>query len=104
MAARVTHYETVFNLFRGCYYLWTGGGFRGIACPGVETCDKESILAIIDSLSFPVVVRDYDEETGEGWLAGCALMRGIDMLSKDTEKAILPPYYNPGAKRVFKLR
>lgn len=54
-------------MFRGRYLLWTKGGFRGISCPGVETCcDEKSIVAIVDGLSFPLVVRDYDEKKGRG--------------------------------------
>jgi len=41
-------------------------------------CDKKSIVAIVDGLSFPVIIRDYDEEIGEGWLAGCILIRGVE--------------------------
>ena len=105
VAARMNNYNTVINLFRGRYYIWTDGGFRGISCPGVETCcDKKSIVAIADGLSFPVIVRDYDDATGEGWLAGCAVMRGVNMLSMDTEAVELPPDYQKGAKKVFKFR
>jgi len=105
VATRVSHYSTVIELFRGRYLLWTDGGFRGISCPGVETCcDKKSVVAIVDGLSFPVIVRDYDEKTGEGWLAGCALIRGADMLNRDAERAVLPPDYKRGEKRVFKFR
>jgi hypothetical protein len=105
VATRVSHCNTVIDLFRGRYLLWTDGGFRGISCPGMETCcDKKSIVAIVDGLSFPVIVRDYDEETGEGWLAGCALIRGVDMLNRDTERTALPPDYKRGEKRIFKFR
>jgi hypothetical protein len=105
VATRVSHCNTVIDLFRGRYLLWTEGGFRGISCPGMETCcDKKSIVAIVDGLSFPVIVRDYDEETGEGWLAGCALIRGVDMLNRDTERTALPPDYKRGEKRIFKFR
>ena len=60
--------------------------------------------AIVDGLSFPVVVRGYDEKTGEGSLAGCALIRGVDMLNRDSERAGLPPDYKRGEKRIFKFR
>ncbi|KAH7361333.1 heterokaryon incompatibility protein-domain-containing protein [Pyrenochaeta sp. MPI-SDFR-AT-0127] len=105
IATRLSHYNTVIELFRGRSLVWTDGGFRGITCPGVEACcDNKSVVAIVDGLSFPLIVRDYDEKTGEGWLAGCALIRGVDMLSKDTEKAALPPDYKRGEKRIFKFR
>ncbi|KAH8700055.1 heterokaryon incompatibility protein-domain-containing protein [Phaeosphaeriaceae sp. PMI808] len=105
IATRMTHFNTVVELFRGRYLLWTDGGFRGITCPGVETCcDKKSIVAIVDGMSFPVIVRDYNQETGEGWLAGCAVIRGADMLHGDTEKATLPPDYERGRKDTFQFR
>ena len=105
IATRISHYNTVIDLFRGRYLLWTDGGFRGISCPGVEICcDKKSIVAIVDGLSFPLIVRDYDEKTGEGWLAGCALIRGVDMINRDTERTALPPDYKRGEKRIFKFR
>ena len=105
IATRLGYYNTVLDLFRGRILIWTWGGFRGITCPGVETCcDGKSIIAIVDGLSFPVVVRDYDEETGEGWIAGCAVIRGVDMLGRDSEKATLPTDYIKGEKRIFKLR
>lgn len=84
VATRVSRYNTLIELFRGRYLIWTDGGFRGVSCPGVETCcDEKSVVAIVDGLSFPVIVRDYDEETGEGQLAGCALIRGVDMLNRE---------------------
>jgi hypothetical protein len=105
VATRVGHYKTVVDLFRGRYLVWTDGGFRGISCPGVEACcDKTSVVAIVDGLSFPVIVRDYDEKTGEGSLAGCTLIRGVDMLDRDSERAGLPQDYKRGEKRIFKFR
>ena len=105
IAARLGHYKTVIDLFRGRSLIWTAGGFRGIGCPGVKSCcDEKSIIAIVDGMSFPLIVRDYDERTSEGWLAGCALIRGVDTLSRDTEQAVLPPDYKRGEKRVFKFR
>ena len=105
VVTRVSHYSTIIDLFRGRYLLWTDGGFRGISCPGVETCcDKKSVVAIVDGLSFPVIVRDYDEKTGEGWLAGCALIRGVDMLNRDAEAAAVPSDYKRGEKRIFEFR
>ncbi|KAK5124762.1 hypothetical protein LTR85_001475 [Meristemomyces frigidus] len=105
VAARVSHYNTVIDLFRGRYLLWTDGGFRGISCPGVETCcDKKSIVAVVDGLSFPVIVRDFNDKTSEGWLAGCAIIRGADMLQRNTEKTELPEDYKRGEKRVFRFR
>jgi hypothetical protein len=105
IATRISHCNTIIDLFGGRYLLWTHGGFRGVSCPGVEICcDKKSIIAIVDGLSFPLIVRDYDEETGEGWLAGCALIRGVDMLNRDTERTALPSDYKRGEKRIFKFR
>ena len=105
VATRVGHCSTVKDLFSGRSLLWTHGGFCGISCPGAEVCcDEKSIVAIVDGLSFPVVVCDYDEATGEGSLAGCALIRGVDMLNRDSERAVLPPDYERGEKRIFKFR
>lgn len=105
IAKRLGHYEAVMNLFKGRSLLWTHGGFRGISCPGVEVCcDKMSVVAIIDGLSFPVVVRQYDEGTSEGRLAGFALIRGVNMLGKDAQEAALPLDYARGARRRFEFR
>lgn len=105
LANQLSYYDTVLELFRGRYLLWTGGGFRGISCPGVETCcGEDSIVVIVDGLSFPAVVNDFNEETGEGRLAGCVLLRGVNMLDRDTKTAHLPPDYVRGEKRRFKLR
>lgn len=105
VATRVGHYYTVKDLFSGRSLLWTHGGFCGISCPGAEVCcDKKSIVAIVDGLSFPVIVCEYDEDTGEGSLAGCALIRGVDMLNRDSERAVLPPDYERAEKKIFKFR
>jgi hypothetical protein len=105
VATCVSHCNTIIDLFRVRYLLWTHGGFRGISCPGVEICcDQKSIVAIVDGMSFPVIVRDYDEATGEGWLAGCALIRGVDIPNGDIERMSLPPYYKRGMKKTFKFR
>jgi len=67
VASRVRHYNAVVDLFRGRSLLWTDGGFRGISCPGMETCcDGKSIVAIVDGLSFPVVVRPTMEKLARG--------------------------------------
>ena len=105
VATRISRYKILIELFGGRYLIWTDRGFRGVSCPGVETCcDKKSVVAIIDGLSFPVIVRDYDEETGEGQLAGCALIRGVDMLNRDAEAAAVPSDYKRGEKRIFKFK
>ena len=105
LADRLDYYDAVVELFRGRYLLWTDGGFRGISCPGVETCcRKGAIVVIVDGLSFPVVVNHFNEQTGEGQLAGCVLIRGADMLGRDTETMVLPDRYVRGQKRVFKFR
>jgi hypothetical protein len=102
---RSSHLKTVIDLFAGRQLLWTDGGFRGISCPGVEVCsDQKSVVIIADGLSFPLIVRDWDEEAGDGWLAGFAHLRGVNMLERDTEKVILPENYKKGEKRVFRFR
>ena len=105
IALRIRYYNTVLELFRGRILIWTHDGFRGICSPGVETCcDQKSVVAIVDGLSFPVIVRDYDEYAGTGWLAGCALIRGVDMMSKNTDSVVLPADYTLGEKKLFKFR
>lgn len=102
---RLSWYDTVLELFRGRELLWTWDGFRGISCPGVETrSGEDSIVVILDGLSFPAVVNDFNEKTGEGRLAGCVLLRGVDMLDRDTETAYLPEDYAREEKRTFRLR
>ncbi|KAK3649680.1 hypothetical protein LTR56_006640 [Elasticomyces elasticus] len=105
IAARLDHYKTVIDLFRGRYLIWTDGGFRGISCPGVKTCcDEKSYVMIIDGLSFPMVVNQYDKATNEGRLAGCALIRGVGMTNKDAASTTLPSGYARGKKTTFSFR
>jgi ankyrin repeat protein len=104
IAASLKHHGTVVDLFRGRHLLWTEGGLRGISCPGVEThCDQKSVLAVVDGMSFPVIVQDYEKETGEGWLDGFAVICGVDMLNQDTVKAVLPLGFQRGEKTIFKF-
>jgi hypothetical protein len=103
--SRYSHLKTVIDLFAGRQLLWTDGGFRGISCPGVQVCsDKKSVVVIVHGLSFPLIMRDWNGETGEGWLAGFAHFRGIDMLGRDADMAGLPKDYVKGEKRIFKFR
>ncbi|KAH7084157.1 heterokaryon incompatibility protein-domain-containing protein [Paraphoma chrysanthemicola] len=105
IAKRYEDLKTVIDLFAGRLLLWTDGGFRGIGCPGTELCcDKKTYVVIVNGLSFPLLVRDLDEKTGEGWIAGFANIRGVDMLGQDADEAELPCDYEKGEKKVFKLR
>ena len=61
-------------------------------------------MVIVDGLSFPLIVRDWNEKTGDGWLAGFAHIRGVDMLERDTDKVVLPEDHKKGKKWVFKFR
>ncbi|KAF2032464.1 hypothetical protein EK21DRAFT_109841 [Setomelanomma holmii] len=105
MATRHENLKTVSDLFAGRYLLWTDGGFRGINCPGTEVCCDDKICVVIaNGLSFPLLVRDWDETTGEGWIAGFANIRGVDMLGQDADKASLTDDYKKGEIRVLRLR
>jgi hypothetical protein len=105
IATRYSHLKTVIDLFAGRQLLWTDGGFRGISCPGIEVCsDQKSVVVIVDGLSFPLIVRDWDEKAEDGWLAGFAHFTGVNMLERDTEKAVLPKDYKKGEKRFFKFK
>ncbi|KAH7071872.1 heterokaryon incompatibility protein-domain-containing protein [Paraphoma chrysanthemicola] len=105
IAKRYEDLKTVIDLFAGRLLLWTDGGFRGISCPETEVCcDDKTYVVIANGLSFPLLVRDLDEKTGEGWIAGFANIRGVDMLGHDADEASLPDDYKKGEKRVFRLK
>jgi hypothetical protein len=102
---RIRYLLTVTGLFRGRQLVWTDGGFRGITCPGMEACcKKNSVVVIVDGMSFPVVVGDFDEKSGEGTIIGCALFRGVDTLNQDSDRAVLPADYKRGKKRTFNFK
>jgi len=105
IAARLDHHNTVIDLFCGRYLIWTRKGFRGISCLGVETCcDSDSVVMIVNGLSFPIIVRDYDEKAGEGLLAGCVLMQGVDMMGRDVGRATLLSDYERKKERTLKFK
>ena len=103
VAARVRRYNEIADQYSGRCLFWTQQGFHGMTSPGVQFCDT-AIVALLDGLSFPVVVRNADK-TGRGRLVGCTIVRGVDMQGKDSGKAKLPAGFSfeEEKKTVFKF-
>ncbi|KAF9777081.1 hypothetical protein IL306_004649 [Fusarium sp. DS 682] len=105
VATRVHNYNAVVERFKGRFLIWTDKGFRGVTAPGVEyCCGTQPVVLMLDGLSFPVIVRDFDAGTGEGRLVGCAVIQGVDMPCKEVEQVKLPDGFDLGEKKMFKFR
>lgn len=105
VATRLRNYDAVVERFKGRFLIWTDRGFRGVTAPGVEyCCETKPIVLLLDGLSFPVIVRGFDEETGEGRLVGCAVIQSVDMLCREVEQVKLPDDFVLGEKKIFKFR
>jgi hypothetical protein len=59
---------------------------------------------MLDGVSFPVIVRGFDEETGEGGLVGYAVIQSVDMLYREVEHVKLPDDFVLREKKIFKFR
>ncbi|KAF5710299.1 hypothetical protein FMUND_9585 [Fusarium mundagurra] len=105
VATRLRNYDAVVERFKGRFLIWTDQGFRGVTAPGVKyCCETQPIVLMLDGLSFPVIVRDFDAKTGEGRLVGCAVIQGVDMLCKEVKQVRLPEDFVLGKKEIFKFR
>jgi hypothetical protein len=106
IATRLRNYNAIVERFRGRFLIWTDHGFRGVTAPGIDKycCGTKLIILMLDGLSFPVIVRDFDAETGKGRLVGCAVIQGVDVLCSEVEKAKLPDDFKLGEKKVFKFK
>lgn len=101
VTTRVVNYNAIVAKYQGRVLFYTNMGFRGLSSPGVEGCG--TTVALLDSLSFPVVLNDDKDHPGGHKLVGCAIMNGVDMQSADISKVKLPADLVLGEKIVFKI-
>lgn len=102
VATRVRNSAAVCAHFSGRSLFWTKRGFYGLTCPGVEVCEGDEVM-LLDGLSFPMVVRGFDEKEGRGKLVGCATVKGIDLLNQAGGIPSVPEGFVLGKKRLFRF-
>jgi hypothetical protein len=102
VAARVRHNITVRTHFSGRSLFWTRQGFHGLTTPGTELCEGADVL-LLNGLSFPMVVKDFNQEECSGRLVGCAIVRGVDLLDSKAKTPKVPEGLALGEKRLFKF-
>ena len=104
VAARVRHNNVVKAHFSGRSLFRTRQGFYGLTAPGIELCEGADVL-LLNGLSFPIVVKDFNKENGSGRLVGCAIVRGVDLNSwtGKAEAPKVPEGFELGVKRLFKF-
>lgn len=88
--------------FSGRSLFCTQQGFHGLTAPGAEL-REEANLFLLNGLSFPMMVKDFNEEDGSGRLIGCAAIRGVDLRDLGKRAPKVPKGFVLGKKRVFKL-
>jgi hypothetical protein len=101
VATRVVNYDAIVAKYQGRVLFCTNMGFRGLSSPGVEGCG--TTVALLDGLSFPVVLNDDKDYPGRHKLVGCAIVNGVDMQSADISKVKVPAGLDLGEKIVFKI-
>ena len=99
VAAPTRSFHSLAAQYQGRVLFWTNRGFHGLTSPGIETCGNAVVL--LDELSFPMMVRK--DNSGAAQIVGCAVVRGVDMQSRDVAKAKLPAGFTPQDKTVFKF-
>jgi hypothetical protein len=102
VAARVRQNATVRAHFSGRSLFWTRRGFHGLTTPGTELCEGADVL-MLNGLSFPMVVNDFNQEKYSGRLVGCAIVRGVDLLDSKAKTPKVPEGFALGEKRLFKF-
>ena len=103
VAARVRQNVAVKAHFSGRSLFWTRQGFHGLTTPGTELCERADVL-LLNGLSFPMLVMDFDQEECSGRLVGCAIVRGVDLLTRKAETPPkVPEGFTLGEKRLFKF-
>jgi hypothetical protein len=103
VAARVRQNVTVRTHFSGRSLFWTRQGFHGLTTPGTELCERADVL-LLNGLSFPMVVKDFNQEECSGRLVGCVIVRGVDLLGSKAKTPMVPEGFALGKKRLFKFR
>lgn len=77
VAARIRNYDAIVAKYQGRVLFCTSMGFRGLSSPGVEGCGTS--VALLDGLSFPVILKDANDRSGRQEFVGCAIVNGVDM-------------------------
>lgn len=101
VATRVVNYDAIVAKYQGRVLFCTNMGFRGLSSPGVEGCG--TTVALLDGLSYPVVLNDDKDHPGGHKLVGCAIVNGVDMQGADISKVKVPADLDLGEKIVFKI-
>jgi hypothetical protein len=102
VAARVRQNVAVKTQFSGRSLFWTRQGFHGLTAPGTELCERADVL-LLNGLSFPMLVMDFNQEECSGRLVGCAIVRGVDSLDSKAKTPKVPEGFALGEKRLFKF-
>jgi hypothetical protein len=102
LAARVRQNVTVRTHFSGRSLFWTRQGFHGLTAPETELCETADVL-LLNGLSFPMVVKDFNQEDCSGRLVGCAIVRGVDLLDSKANTPKVPEGFALREKRLFKF-
>ncbi|KAF2096238.1 HET-domain-containing protein [Rhizodiscina lignyota] len=102
VAARIQSFHSVAAKFWGRVLFETKQGFLGLTSPGVEFCG-DAIAVLLDGLSFPVVMRDFDSSSGSGRFVGCTIVRGVEIQDWDSDKTKLLAGFSFGEKSIFKF-
>jgi hypothetical protein len=102
VATRVRQNVAVRTHFGGRSLFWTRQGFHGLTTPGAELCERADVL-LLNGLSFPMVVKDFNQEECSGRLVGCAIVRGVDLLDSKAKTPKMPEGCALGEKRLFKF-
>ncbi|KAE9380825.1 hypothetical protein N431DRAFT_449575 [Stipitochalara longipes BDJ] len=102
VAARVRYNTAVKTHFSGRSLFWTRQGFHGLTTPGTELSERADVL-LLNGLSFPMLVKDFNQEKCRGRLVGCAIIRGVELLDSKSKTPKVPVGFALGEKRLCKF-
>ncbi|KAF1957210.1 HET-domain-containing protein [Byssothecium circinans] len=103
VAARVRQNVIIKSHFSGRSLFWTRQGFHDLTTPGTQLCERADDVLLLNGLSSPMVVKDFNQEDCTGRLVGCAIVRGVDLLDSEAETPKVPEGFALGEKRLFKF-
>jgi hypothetical protein len=102
LEAQYLRYDMIASHYSGRHFFRTKRGFLGLASPGVELQGGEMVL-VLDSLSFPVVARNFKQDVSKAQLVGCAVVRGIDLRNSNAHGGRTPDGLFLGGKQLFQF-